>query len=265
MPKTLDTYKHLKVRITDSQKVRFRDWGKFENTPVAVDAFVISIDSEKTYTKFASAVCRGCGADQELDIHPYTHELSKPPKCKNENCSHYGLVMSIDEKTWSTGPYRIITLQEPMEEAMHGAPIIYTCEIKDDDVRTTFIGQRKKIVGAFTSYINPDGVNDPLIKAVSVTDASDELIAKASEEDIKEFKEWTKDKTFLQLKLSRSIAPEIYNEALAKMTCAISAAGGIKVDTLRGDVHAFLVGNPAVGKSKMLRFVYKNEQEISLC
>ena len=256
MEKTVIKFRNFKVKITEGVKIKMSSWGPhLQNTPISTECVVVSMGKEQTYTKKANAKCLSCGHFSELFINPFTHEMQHPPNCGNENCHDYKKEMFVDEQSFETGPYKSITIQEPMEEAKHGSPVVYQCEIKDEAVRETFIGQRKKLVGTFTSYIDPKGVNDILIKAISVNDATDEGIAIASDDDILKFKEWVKEPDFLPGLFARSFSPEIYNETLAKICVGIGCAGGLKKGRLRGDINVLLIGDPSTGKSKILDYI----------
>jgi len=246
----------LKIKISDSKKVKIHELGpKFENTPVEFEAVVIADGVEKTYTKRAPAYCPSCMQVFELAINFYTHQIEEPPRCMNEKCARYKQQMAILEREMVNGVLKTVTIQEPMEEAKHGAPITYKCEIKDEDIRTTFLGQRKKIIGAFTSYVSgKNSTHDILIKALAIHDVEAKDIAIATPSDINEFEQWVKEEDFLT-KLCDSFAPEIYQEHLAKTAVIIAIAGGNKIGRLRGDIHALLIGDPAVGKSKILEFI----------
>ncbi len=258
----LDFINSLRIKFTDSKAIKMSEWGSdYEGVPISTECVVISTGKEQTYTKSAIVKCQGCSNQAELYIDPFTNKLSKPPKCPKEDCSYYKLPMRINPDEYETGPYKLIEIQEPMDEAKHGSPRAFTAEIKDGDVTETFIGQRKKIVAAFTSVLGENSINDILIKCFSVNDATDDYISKATDEEIKMFKEWVKDPTFIQLKLCRSVAPEIYDEVLAKEVMILCVAGGTRVDSLRGDINGLLIGNPSVGKSKLLRFVVKMIQK----
>lgn len=246
----------LKIKISDSKKVTMQELGpKFENTPVAFEAVVIADGVEKTYTKRAPAYCPNCMHVAELAINFYTHQIEEPPRCMNEECARYKQQMAILEREMVNGVFKIMTIQEPMEEASHGAPITYKCEIRDEDIRMTFLGQRKKIIGAFTSYVDArQATHDILIKVQAIHDVEAKDIAIATPSDINEFEQWVKDKDFLT-RLCDSFAPEIYQEHLAKTAVIIAIAGGNKIGRLRGDIHALLIGDPATGKSKILEFI----------
>lgn len=244
------------IRYVDSLKIKMGEWSsKYENMPVSTECVVISVGKEQTYTKYAACECYGCGRTVELTIDNFTHTMQEPPKCLKEGCERKGHQMQINQKTFKTGPYKLITIQEPMDEAKHGSPKVYACEIKNNDVQTTFISQKKRIIGAFTSIINDSGVNDILIKTTTMNPLIDEGKFLPTKDELKLFKSWVQEKLFIPLLLARSIAPEIYNETLAKVLMAVCVAGGERVGRLRGDINGFLVGDPSVGKSKILDFV----------
>ncbi len=258
MRDTVFHFRNFKVKISDSKFVPFGELGpQWENIPISTEAIVVSTEIEKTYTKFAEAICKGCLRRFVLEVNPYDHKLQDPPRCMNEDCSHYEQTMFIDPETFENGPYRIVTLQEPMEESRHGSPRLMKCELLDDSVRETFIGQRKRIVGTFTSRISKkDSTHDILLKAISVNDVLDAGTEPITDEEIKEFQKWVKDQSFFK-KLCESFAPEIYGEDLAKLSVLIGIIGGMTQGRLRGDIHVFLIGDPSTGKSKILGFVVK--------
>lgn len=60
--------------------------------------------------------------------------------------------------------------------------------------------------------------------------------------------------------LYRSFAPEIYKDdqtRLAVLAILLSLVKGTTVDRLRGDIHTLLVGDPSLGKTKLLEFLDK--------
>lgn len=255
----IEKYKHFKVKITDSNRIKFADWGPvWQNIPVAVEALIVSMENEKTYIKKAEAVCRGCGRRANLEVEYYTHLLQNPPRCMNENCSRYKETMDVDPLSLQTGLYRIVTIQQPMEEAKNGNPRTFKCELVDDDVMQVYMGKRKLIVGTFTSFFEKrESTQEILIKAISVQDVTDSEYSIATKDDIAEFKKWVEREDFLQL-LCASLAPEVSNDdqtELAKLVTSIAVAGGTRVGRLRGDINCFIVGDPSLAKSKILGFV----------
>lgn len=240
----------ISVLITDARQIKMRDWyAEFEGMPVLVECQVVGTNQEETYNKSAVARCWKC------DYKVTVGENDKMPYCGNTHCERYDKLMELDKTTVKTGDTKIILIQEPLDEVKHGTSRILSCIIKDQAVKTTFVGQHKKVLGVFRSH-NQEGktTNKVMIHAVAVHDIESNKTKLPTQKQIERFSELVKKDDYLDI-LTKSYAPEIFGEKLAKLCVILARVGGTRVGRLRGETHCLLVGDPGSGKSKMLEFL----------
>ena len=250
---------HLSIQITNSNKIKLNEWSSaYEGIPVEVECQVIAAYKKETYTKYAEAKCHGCGRTEEA------RSLSRLPLCGNKDCEYYKKEMWIDEKKTKTGDIKTILIEEPIEESKSSSPEILECQIRDQDVSNTFTGNKKRIIGILRSQPQKNkSTNKILIHALSVSDLEDTKAVLPNPEQETKFISMSKKEDYLDI-LSSSWAPEIKFEDLAKICMILAVVGGVKVDTLKGIINTFLVGDPGTGKSKILEFLLKVVQRSAL-
>lgn len=160
----------------------------------------------------------------------------------------------------------MIMIQEPLEESKHSSPKIFQCTIKDDDVKKTFGGQRKKIIGVLRSEPQKyKTTNRIVINAISVHDLEDVEIIYPDDEQKKIFIQMSKKDNYIE-KIVDSFSPEVRygGTELAKLCLILSIIGGIPQGRIRGFVHSLLIGDPGTAKSKMLQFILLVTQKSGL-
>lgn len=243
---------HLNIQITNATKIKLNEWNaSYEGIPVEVECQVIAMFKAETYTKFAIARCSGCGREEEVK------SLSRLPLCGNKDCEYYKKEMNIDEKTVKTGDIKTILIEEPIDEAKSSSPQILECEIRDADVANTFTGNKKRIIGIFRSHPQKGkSRNKPMIHALSASDLEDTKEQLPTEEQKIKFISMSQKEEYFDL-LSSSWAPEIKFEDLAKTCMILAVVGGVKIESLKGLINTFLIGDPGTGKSKILEFLLK--------
>ena len=250
---------HVDVVITESTKIKLNEWNStYEGVPVGVECQVVMVFPEETYTKSATARCSGCQREEQVK------RLTNLPICGNKDCSYYKKEMVVDEGTIVTGDIRNVMIQEPIEEAKSSSPALKMCVLKDEAVAETLMGEKKKVIGIFKSHPQKGkATNKPLIHAVSVEPLADKKALMPNDAQKKFFRELSTKPDYFET-LSESWAPEIRFEDLAKICVIIALVGGIKIDTLRGIIHAFLVGDPGTGKTKILEFLLEVIQKSAM-
>ena len=252
---------HLIVKIAESNEIKMHDWdASYEGVPVAVNCQVIGAANEETYTKKAMVACLACHESQTV------RNLGKLPRCSNKDCENYRTEMQLVRASLKTGPIKTIMIQEPLEESKHGSPKFFQCIIKDDDVKKTFGGQRKKIIGVLRSEPQKyKTTNRIVINAISVHDLEDVEIIYPDDEQKKIFIEMSKKDNYIA-KLQDSFSPEVRygGTELAKLCLILSIIGGISQGRIRGFVHSLLIGDPGTAKSKMLQFILLVTQKSGL-
>jgi replicative DNA helicase Mcm len=261
---TEDTVKFINecnIVFTDSIDVKFADWGpEHLGIPHSSNCVILSLEDPRLQVKSAKAICLGnCGTAIDLEVDPYSGTLQYPPKCDVESCSKYDERLTVPQKTMNMQLHRVIYLQEPMDEAKHGAPVVLEAEIYGDDVKDSFVGQKKRILGVYTAQDEKRQVTKKIvIRAISITDDVTETVLKPEPSLVNAWKAMAKDsESWLDL-LVKSYAPELYKDdqtRVAVLAVLMSLVRGTTVDRLRGDIHSLLVGDPSLGKTKILEFL----------
>lgn len=238
------------VKISIDNEVKLRDWtSEHEGLIMSSRCQVLLLHKEEAYARYVKYHCHKCECFEEFTSEPANKE---DIVCRTEKCERHGKRLLRDVASVKSGRIRRVIIQELSEEAKHGSPRIIDAEIRDDDVANTFLGQRKKIVGVFRTVPQKYGDrSNIMIRILSTFDLTDLDMVLPTEEQIIRFKKLAESQDYFEL-LTRSWAPEILGEKLAKLCVILSRVGGVKVDTLRGLIHTLLIGNPSVGKTKIL-------------
>lgn len=239
-----------KVVITEAHQIKVNEWSaKHEGIPLQVECQIISAGLPETYTKYAEAYCTECKTRKQII------SIGSPPKCGVKTCGMKFEDMTVDWTTVKTGDVQMFQIQEPIDQAKHGTPASFPCLVKDDYVKNTFVGQRKKLIGVFRSQVQKGKMtNSILINAISLMDLDDVKDTPPNPEEIRYFETLLKKENFLET-ITESIAPELKHERLAKLCVLLSILGGNHAGRLRGDIHTMLTGSPSSGKSTLLEFV----------
>ena len=129
-------------------------------------------------------------------------------QCMNSGCSR--AKMEIVKRNLTTDDIQTILLQQPLESADNNSPILFYGKLVGDNVGTSFIGQRKKIIGIFRSMIKPkDDEHEVMIDILSISDLDDNRDILPSKEAKEQLLKESKDEDFIK-KLVHSYAREIY-------------------------------------------------------
>jgi len=258
---SIDFINNCKIEFTDSKSIKMGEWGpQHSGIALATDCVILQLDERETYTVKATAKCYGnCESYVKLEVDPYSRKLQPAPNCQVESCSSYESRYYIVADSHITEYCQKIVIQEPMEEARHGSPIIFECEVTGDDVYNLFIGQRKRLVGIFTSVEQKKEVTHKiLIRSASMSEGIDDLPLMPETSQINVWMAMAKDSESYMAMLVKSFAPELYKDdqtALAVTAVLMSLVRGTTIDRLRGDIHTILVGDPSLGKTKILEFL----------
>lgn len=247
--KTTDFFKRLiQVEITEAPEIKMADWDtEYEGRPVAVNVMVVRQNKEETYLKSADAFCK---KGHRKKISGPIYDLTCDTCEKSEK-------MVIDGSTMKTGYYRQILIQQPMDEVTNGDARTFDAVIKDDDVKKTFVGQRKRIIAVFRSVPQKMKLTNKIeIQVLSMKDADDLKEFEPTEDDIKYFHELEKRPDYDTV-IAESIAPQIKHEYLAKLCVLLTMIGAPRLDGALGLIFTLLIGDPSTGKSDIIQYLAK--------
>jgi replicative DNA helicase Mcm len=189
--------------------------------------------------------------------------IKKPPKC--ESCDETRN-LELDQKESSFIDSQILRVQELPEELPPGQlPRFFDIDVEGDIVNTARPGDRAMMTGVVRA--EPDyTLGQPRSRSFrSKIDANYiEVVGKEpnqvhiSKEDEAIIKSIAASEDAYQ-KLTRSMAPGILGHESVKEAILLLLVGGPQTvlpdgTKLRGDINVFVVGDPGVAKSEMLKF-----------
>lgn len=256
-PRFKNLPKQAQIRI---RNLRSEHIGKF----ISLDGVVRKASEVKPEISIAIFECPDCGNKIEV---LQTERMIKPPEvCE---CGRKGTFKQIDRKLQDV---RFVTIEEPFEIASAEKAGTVNVLLKDDltspDMqRRTDPGSRLVISGVLKELkrIYKGRMKtqlDMFLEANHVQPTeiewSEVLI---SDEDEARIKEFANDPGIYE-KIVSSIAPSMYGMNDVKEAIALQLFGGVPRflpdgTRLRGDIHILLVGDPAVGKTQLLKLVSK--------
>lgn len=243
-------FSQLQIKLTSTDDMPMREINsKKEGETICFEATVIATDAPKTYIQSADVECPKCFATERVSC---TFDRTMPTlQCMNSGCGRAR--MDVVKRNITTDDIQTILLQQPLESADNNSPILFYGKLVGDNVGTSFIGQRKKIIGIFRSMIKPkDDEHEVMIDILSISDLDDNRDILPSKEAKKQLLKESKDEDFIK-KLVHSYAPDIYGYDNIKLSCLLQLVGGVKTKK-RGDINILLVGDPSMAKSELLKY-----------
>lgn len=240
----------IKIDLVGELLVNMHDINsKKENCTVTFECQILATDSPKSYIKEAQFECVICNREYEAKCD--LDRKITAPLCTNTQCKHAKTVIRTDKMV--TDDVQTILMQEPMEKAKHSSPTIFVGKLVGNLCRTSYVGQKKEITGLFRSDIDlKKNEHDVFIDVLSVRDLNDvKPLLPTSEEENKLINDSKKD-GFVD-KVVNSFAPMIYGYNDIKLSILLQLVGGVKTQK-RGDINMFLIGDPSMAKSELLKF-----------
>ncbi len=249
--------------VPDSEKMRIKDLrschiGKL----VKIDGMVRRASEVKPELQVAIFECPDCG--EKIEVMQLEKMLTYPKGCE---CGKKRGFKLVDRRLHDT---RYIVLEDPFETTVGEKPGELRVFLKDDlttpkNQRKTDPGARLEMVGIVKEL--PKRVNGRKTKQLDIflecnffkpieLELEEILITKEDEEKIKELaaREDVYDI------LINSLAPSMYGLREIKESILLQLFGGVPQilpdgTRIRGDVHILLVGDPAAGKTQLLKLV----------
>ena len=207
--------------------------------------------------------CAEC--EEKIVIPVGINFVSRPFECPNESCRNRTRFIQKGKRKLDA---RWVTIEEPFELTEGERPSQVNILLKEDLTspegrRITDPGNRLRINGVLKDI--PKGKSfsaklDFYLEAnhVKPTEIGWEKV-ELTEEDEKEIKKIAKDPKVYK-KLVASLAPSLYGLEDVKEGIILQLFGGVQRTLMdkthfRGDIHVLLIGDPASGKSQLMKLV----------
>jgi len=245
-------YKKLKVKLVDKVDIEIKEINpEHENRPITFNCVVLGVDQRKAYVKSGTVQCPQCSATDVVKADKY-RRLSIP-RCWNGSCR--GVTMLLDPHDLNTGYIQTVVIQEPMENVSKNSPVIFSAKLLDWDVGEAYMGQKKRITGMFKTVVTDSKKNEYEIniEVIDMTDLDDVKLIMPPKEDIEKWHKDKDNKDYLD-NVIQSYAPHILGHRNIKLSILLQLVGGSKNPNIREWINLFLVGDPGVAKTELLKF-----------
>jgi len=244
-------FKRLEIKLISDAEIRMNDINStVEGQTIAFTSIIIAAQPAKTFVKAATVMCPNCFSTERIESG-FDRKL-RPLACFKSSCR--GQKMETQKTNLETEDIQTVILQQPLEVAIKNSPISHYAKVVGKQVGSSYVGQRKQVVGIFRSDIDNQkkDENDVFIDVISLTDTDDvdEILPTEAEEKI--IRAEATQETFIK-KLIDSYAPHIYGMEDVKMSCILQLVGGVD-SKKRADINILLVGDPSMAKSELLKF-----------
>ena len=245
-----EVFNRFEIKLVSDDEIQMNKINStVEGQTIAFTSVVIGAVPPKTFTKYCDAMCPNCYTTVRLKagFDRKIHTL----QCARSTCR--GTKMEIQKTNLETEDIQTVVLQQPLEDAVKNSPISHTAKVVGKQVGSSYVGQRKKVLGIFRSDIDQKkDENDVFIDVISMTDTDDVDEILPTEVEEKEIRVEATQETFVK-KLIDSYAPHIYGMEDVKLSCILQLVGGVE-SKKRADINILLVGDPSMAKSELLKY-----------
>lgn len=245
-----NAFARLSIRFVGMQPIEMHNINaRYENTVITFDCVISATDAPKTYVKSGVAYCPSCFT--EVDVKCDFEKKIQIPVCQNTPCRKAKMILSSNKSV--TDDMQTLFLQELLEKSVHSSPVLFMAKTYGKDVNVSYVGQKKRITGIFRSVIDTaDNENEVYISVLSISSLEDEEEKLPSSEKEAELRQMVKKDDYID-NIVNSFAPNIYGMRDIKLSIILQLVGGVKINK-RSDINIFLVGDPSMAKSELLKY-----------
>ncbi|XP_030374264.1 DNA replication licensing factor REC [Scaptodrosophila lebanonensis] len=232
------------------------------DTMMAVRGIVSSIEEPTYEFAWRAYQCTRCRAVQAL--RGRGQYFPKPYNCKQTKCTARDNFVELRSSPYTRlAPRQIIRIEESnlslLPDYESTLPVTLEIELRHDLVDAVHLGQEVVITGVLKlrnlgdeSDWNSSGEMQPYLRALSVQKAC-HVKREFSQRDLDAISMINSEPNSFKL-LVQSLVPEVHGYEIPKAACLLSlfGSGGSQLNE-DGPINVLLVGDPGIGKSKLLQ------------
>ena len=166
-----EVFNRFEIKLVSDDEIQMNKINStVEGQTIAFTSVVIGAVPPKTFTKMCDAMCPNCYTTVRLKagFDRKIHTL----QCARSSCR--GTKMEIQKTNLETEDIQTVVLQQPLEDAVKNSPIAHTAKVVGKQVRSSYVGQSKQVLGIFRSDIDQKkDENDVFIDVISMADTDD--------------------------------------------------------------------------------------------
>jgi len=204
--------------------------------------------------------CQRCGGIIRIN-QPRTESLQEPHECRD--CERQGPFRPLEDEMAKTAVnHQLIRLQQPPEKGKNRSDATLDVVLEDDLVKSCAPGDRVAVGATIESTVDEDS-DRPEIEFLAQADLIESKDSDFEDIDYEAHKDRIEeiansDDPYQHI--IDSILPSHDGNERIKEAIALQLFGGVEKDLpdgqhIRGTIHIFLVGDPGVGKSSLMRYV----------
>ena len=254
----VETFKpHVRFsNLPKDREINIKDIStKHLNKLICVEGLMRQITDVMPKLILAMWKCKRCGNIYKIPQEKKSR-LTAPNMCE----CHSREFELLEEKSGFID-YQKIEIQEPLEKLKGNEQAVYLkLFVSDDLVNKVAAGDKTKFVGILR-LLPPEKEKKNIYGKFLEVNYLEETQREFTEVDVtkeeeEEIRKIAKNKEAYQL-LIESIAPAIYGHEIVKESIILQLFGGVTKNlpnnqTIRGNIHILLIGDPGCGKSQLL-------------
>ena len=222
---------------------------------IGVEGIVRQFTTILPKLKVAHWLCKRCGYEFNIDVK---HEIETPTACPE--CRHKFLSLIENKSVFID--YQKLEIQEPLE-VLKGGEQSSTLVVSVTDSLVGKVGAGDRIIVTGVMRLVPpqkkQSVYGRYLECFDIEETKQDYEdIEIDEENLEQIRAYSENPEIYDI-LVNSIAPNIFGHDIIKESIALQLFGGVKKtmedgSKTRGNIHILLIGDPGVGKSKLLLY-----------